>query len=166
MDRIVLCGRQDKDLGICWKALIAFSPGCDGIYCMKYHHGSTIVWSWLCSDLHLYEIDLHCISSSYVQVWVLYHMHLRFILVAMFVYLSHGSSLYWYAAMMKTHLLMSQKYWCIADALLMLIPDQADSWLVVITFSIKYLVYRIPLASCFGGHSITPKSRHQHVIIS
>ena len=42
------------------------------------------------------------------QVLVLYHMDLRCILVAMFVYSSHGSSLYWFVAMMRLHLLMSQ----------------------------------------------------------
>ena len=75
---------------------------------MKYQHGSTFVWLWLCSNLRLYDIDLHCISSSYVQVLVLYHMDLCCILVAMFIDLSHGSTLYWSAAMMN--FLMSQKY--------------------------------------------------------
>ena len=152
---------KTKTLGICYIALIAFSLGCDGLYCMKYQHGSTFLWSWLCSNLRMYDIDLRCMSSSYVQVWVLYHMDLRCILVAMFVYLSHGSALYWSAAMMN--FLMSQKYWCIADARLM-ISDQVDSCLKVITFSFKSLTYRIPLASCFGGHSFIPKSCHQHVI--
>ena len=46
----------------------------------------------------------------------------------------------------------------------MVISDQVDSYLEVITFSIKSLAYRIPLASCFGGHSVIPKSCHQHVI--
>ena len=92
-----------KTLGISWKSLIDFSPGCNGVYCMKYQHGSTFVWSWLCSNLHMYDIDLHCMPGSYVQVWVLYHMDLRCILVAMFVYLSHGSTLHWYTTMMKTH---------------------------------------------------------------
>ena len=90
-------------------------------------------------------------------------MDLRCILVAMSIYLSHGYALYWSTAMMKTHLLMSQNYWCIAYSWLM-ISDQADSCLKVITWSFKSLAYRIPLASCFGGHSIIPKSRHQHVI--
>ena len=61
--------------------------------------------------------------------------------------------------------LISQKYWCIAYAWLM-ICDQADSYLEVITYSFKVLTYHIPLASCFGGHSVIPKSRHQHVIRS
>ena len=153
-----------KTLGIC-STLIAFSLGCDRVLCMKYHHGSTFVWSCLCSNLCLYDIDLHCISGSYVQVWVLYHMDLRCILVAMFVYLSHGSALYWSVAMMKTHFLMRQNYWCIADVCLM-ISDQVDSFLEVITFSFKSLAYRISLGSSFGGHSGIPKSHHQYVIRS
>ena len=31
-----------------------------------------IVCSWLCSDLRLYDIDLHCMSRSYVQIWVFF----------------------------------------------------------------------------------------------
>ena len=62
-------------------------------------------------------------------------------------------------------LFISQKYWCITDAWLM-ISDQADSFLEVINFSFKYLAYRIPLTSCFGEHSVIPKYRHQHVMRS
>ena len=97
------------------------------------------------------------------QVWVLYHMDLRCILVAMFVNLSHGSALYWSAAMMRTHLFIIQNYWCIANAWL-LISDQADSCLKVITSSFKAITYRIPLASCFGGDYLIHKSHHQHVM--
>ena len=97
------------------------------------------------------------------QVWVLYHMDLRCILVAMFFYLSHASSLYWSATMVRRHLVMSQKYWCIADAWLMMISDQANSCLEVITCSFKSLTYHIPLDSCFGGHYFIPKSHHRHV---
>ena len=126
MVRIVLCGRRNEDPGYLLKALIDFSPGCDGVYCIKYQHGSTFLWSWLWSNLHLYDINLHCISGSYVQVWVLYHMDLRCILVAMLVYLSHGSTLYWSAAMSWIHLSVSQKYWCTTDSYLMTFSDQAD----------------------------------------
>ena len=80
----------------------------------------------------------------------------------MFVNLSHGSALYWSAAMMNTHLLMIQKYLCITDAWLM-ISDQADSCLEVITLSYKDLSYRIPLSSCFGGHFVTHNSCHNHL---
>ena len=99
------------------------------------------------------------------QVWFLYHMDLCSILVAMFVNLYHGSALYWSIAMMWRHLVMSQKYWCIANAWLM-ISDQVHSFLEVITFSFKDLVYRIPLASWFGGHSVTHKYRRHHVLRS
>ena len=93
-------------------------------------------------------------------------MDLRCILVAMFVNLSHGSALFCSAAMMRTYLLMSQKYWCIVDAWLMMISDQANSCLEVITFSFKSLTYCIPLASCFGGHFVTLKSHQHHVMRS
>ena len=66
MDRIVLCGRRDEYPGYLFKELIAFSPGCDGV--LYIQHGSTFLWSWLCSNLRLYDIDLHCMSGSYVQV--------------------------------------------------------------------------------------------------
>ena len=36
----------------------------------------------------------------------------------------------------------------------------------MITCSFKALTYHIPLASCFGGHSVIPKSHHQHVMKS
>ena len=48
----------------------------------------------------------------------------------------------------------------------MTLSDQAGSYLEVITCSTKALAYIIPLASCFRGHYIIPKSYHQHVIIS
>ena len=32
---------------------------------MKYQHGSTFVWSWLCSNLRSYDIDLHCMFGSH-----------------------------------------------------------------------------------------------------
>ena len=108
MDRIILCGRQDEYPGYLLKRTHNFFPGCDGVYCMKYQHGSAFVWSWLCSNLRLYDIDLHCMSGSYVQVWVLYHMDLRCILIAMLVYSSHGSTLYWSAPINWLLVSMSQ----------------------------------------------------------
>ena len=66
MDRMALCGTQDEDLGHFKKMLIAFFPGCDGF--LYIQHGSTFVCSWLCSNLGLYDIDLCCMSGSYVQV--------------------------------------------------------------------------------------------------
>ena len=75
---------------------------------MKYQHGSTFVCLSLCLNLCLYDIDLCCISNIYVQVLVLYHMDLRYILVSMVVYSSHGSILYSPDAMMRLHLLVIQ----------------------------------------------------------
>ena len=66
--------------------------------------------------------------------------------------------------MMRIHLDMSQKYWCIAEARLMMISDQAISSLEVIIFSYKALAYRIALASCFGGNPVTQYSHHHHVL--
>ena len=105
MDRIVLCGRRDKDHGYLFKALIVF-PQVAMDFCISsmdphlYSHG--------CSNLCLYDIDLHCMSGTYVQVWVLYHMDLRYILVATLVYSSHGSALYWSATMSWLLVSMSQ----------------------------------------------------------
>ena len=97
------------------------------------------------------------------QVWVLYHMDLQFILVSMVFNLSHGSALYWSASMIRTHFFMIKKYLFIVNAWFF-ISNQGDSFLEVITFSFKYLSYHIPLASCFGGDSVTLKFCHQHVI--
>ena len=68
----------------------------------------------------------------------------------MVVNISHGSSLYWSPTMMRTHLVMIKKYWCISDAWLMMISDKVNSCLKVITCSFKSLSYRIPLASWLG----------------
>ena len=48
----------------------------------------------------------------------------------------------------------------------MTLSDQFSSYLEVITYSIKDLTYHIPLASCFGGHAVTLKIYHQHVMRS
>ena len=98
------------------------------------------------------------------QVWVLYYMDLRFSLVAMFINLSHGSTLYSSAAMMRRHLIMIQKYWCIVDDWLTMISDQYNSCLEVINFSFKDLSYRIPLASIFGKIFATHKYYHHQVM--
>ena len=132
-------------------------------YLYESYHGSTFVCSWSCSNLRLYDIDLHCMSGIYVQVWVLYQMDLRCILVVMVVYSSHGSALYWSTAMMRSRLDMSWKHLCITESWLMMIYDQAISFLEVINFSFKSLSYCIPLASCFGGHFVTHNSHHHHV---
>ena len=66
MDRIVLCGRRDEDPGYLFKRAHCFSQGCDGV--LYIQHGSTFLWSWRCSNLHLYDIDLHCMYGIYAQV--------------------------------------------------------------------------------------------------
>ena len=53
-----------------------------------------------------------------------------------------------------------------SDAWLMMISNQENSLLEVITFAFKALAYHIPLASCFGGNFVTHKSHHHHVIRS
>ena len=78
-------------------------------------------------------------------------MDLRCILVAMVVYSSHGSTLYWSIAMSWLQLYMSQKYWCIVDAYSETFSDQADSHLEVTTCSLKALAYRIPLSLMLWG---------------
>ena len=136
------------------------------VYCMKYQHGSTFVWSWLCSNLRSFDIDLQCISGSYVPI---------------LSPLSHGSTLYYsshvclflswiYLVLVCSHdevtFTHESKYWCIADACLITLSDQVGSYLEVITCSIKALAYLIPLASCFRGDFVIPKSCHHHMIRS
>ena len=105
MDRIVLCGKWDEDPGY------LFSTHCFPQVTMEFCISSVdphLYGSGYAQNLCLYDIDLHCMSGSYVQVWVLYHMDLRCILVAMLVYSSHGSALYWSAAMSWLLVSMSQ----------------------------------------------------------
>ena len=78
-------------------------------------------------------------------------MYVCYILVAMVVYSSHGSALYWFAAMSWLHLSMSQKYWCIVDAYSMTLSDQANSYLKVTTCSLKSLAYHIPISLIIWG---------------
>ena len=157
---------ETKSLGIFWKALIAFTPACNGIYCMKSQHGSTFVWSWLCLNLCSFYIDLQCISSSYVPslsplshgstLYSSSHVCLFLSWIFLILFYSHNEVTF-------TH---DSKNWCNAYAYSMILFDQDGSYLEVITFSIKSLTYHIPLASCFGGHSVIPKYCHQHVIRS
>ena len=146
-----------KTLDIFYKTLIAFSPGCDRVYCMKYQHGSTFVWSCLCSNLCLYDIDLHCMSSSYVQLWVLYHMDLHCILVAMLVYSSHGSALYWYAAMSLVTCVYESTYWCTINSYLNACSDRANIFFSWQRLVLKPLIYHITLRLMLWGASCYTK---------
>ena len=103
-------------------------------------------------------------SGSYVQFWVLYYMDLHCLLVAMVVYSSHGSTLYWSASMRRLHWFMSYSIDVLQMPVRWYAPIKLALTLKVITYSIKALTYRIPLASCFGGHSITLKICHHYVI--
>ena len=78
-------------------------------------------------------------------------MDLHCILVAMLVYSSHGSALYWSATMSSLHLYMSQKYLCTTDAYSMTLSGQADPHLEVTTCSLKALAYHIPLSLMLWG---------------
>ena len=109
-----------------------------------WHRSTLYVW-YLCPNLSFLHMDLRCI------------------VVAMFIHFYHGSALYWFSSMMRNHI-MSKKYWCISEAWLMMIFDQAISFLEVINCSFKSLSYHIPLASFFGGNSIACKSCHHHVL--
>ena len=97
MDRIVLCERRDEDPRYLFKVLISF-PQVAMDFCISsmdpHLYGRGYAQICICMT-----VDLRCMSSSYVQVGVLYHMDLRCILVAMLVYSSHGSALYWSASM-------------------------------------------------------------------
>ena len=78
-------------------------------------------------------------------------MDLCCILVAMPIYSSQGSALYWSAAMSWLHLSMIQNYCCTTDAYSMTLSDQADPHLEVTTFSLKSLAHRIPLSLMLWG---------------
>ena len=124
---------------------------------MKYQHGTTFVWSWLCSNLCLYDIDIRCMYGIYVQVWVLYHIDLRCILVAMLVYSSHGSSLYWSAAMSLVTCVYESTYLCTKDAYLTTCSDRANIFISWQRLILKALVDRIPLRIMLWGASCYTK---------
>ena len=124
---------------------------------MNYQHGYTFVWSWLCSNLRLYDIDLRCMSGSYVQVWVLYHMDLRCILVPIIVYSTHIFSLYQSATMNLVTCVYESIYWCTIDAYLTTFSDRADIFISWRWLVLKALVYRIPLRLMLWGASCYTK---------
>ena len=93
-------------------------------------------------------------------------MDLCFILVSMIIHPLHESSLYWYASMMSSHLNMIQSIDVLQKSQVDEDIRSMNSFLEAITCSYKDFTYNIPLASCFGGHSVTPKSHHQHVMRS
>ena len=92
-------------------------------------------------------------------------MDVRCILVAMLVYSSHGSALYWFAAMSLVTCVYESKYWFIIDAYLTNCSDRANifiswRWLVLSMLSFIVSLWN----SCFGGHPAIQKSCHHHVI--
>ena len=93
-------------------------------------------------------------------------MDLCYILVIVVVYSSHGSVLYCSIAIMRLYLFIIQSIDVLQMPVTKTLSDQAGSYLEVITCSVKYLAYHIPLASCFGGYFVTLKICHQHVIVS
>ena len=118
-------------------------------------------------DPHLYGrgyaqicvyIDIRCMSGSYVQVWVVYHMDLRCIIVAMLVYSTHGSTLYWSAAMILVTYVYESTYWCTTDAYLTACSDRSNifiSWQRIVP---KALVYHITLRLMLWGASCYTKN--------
>ena len=124
MDRIVLCGRRDEDPGHLFKSSHCFFPKlrwsfvylawiqiCIFVAMLKFtsvwHRATLYVW-------------------SYVQVWVLYHMDLRCILVAMLVYSFHGSALYCSTTMSLVTCVYESTYLCTTDAYLTTCSDWAN----------------------------------------
>ena len=107
MDRIVLCGRREEDPGYLLSAhlfpqaameyivwVLAWIHICMIVAVLKFasiwHRSTLYVW-YLCTSLSLLHMDLRCI------------------LVAMFICFPHGYSLYWFASMMRNHLVLSKK---------------------------------------------------------
>ena len=141
---------ETKTLGICL-ALITFLRLQWSFVYLEWIH----ILYGLCSNLHLYDIDLRCMSGSYVQVWFLYHMDLHCILVAMLVYSTHRSSLYWSAAMSLVTCVYESTYWCTTDAYLTACSNRANIFISWQWLVLKAPVYCITLrlmlwkASCY-----------------
>ena len=105
----------------------------------------------------MYDIDLCCMSGSYVQVWFLYHMDLCCILIAMIIYSFHGSTLYWSAAMSLVTCVYESTYWCTTDAYLTAYSDRADIFISWRWLVLKALVYHITLRLMLWGASCYTK---------
>ena len=105
-----------------------------------------------------------CMTRIYVvclvamsNVWVLYHMDLRCILVAMLVYSTHGSDLYWFVAMTLVTCVYDSTYWCTTDSYLTTCSDRADIFISWRRLVLKALVYRITLRLMLWGASCYSK---------
>ena len=164
MDRIVLCWRRDEDPGCLLKITHSFLP--------------RLQWSILYEVLAWIHICMVMAMLKFAYVWHRSMLYIWYLCPSLNP-LSHGSTLYssshgclflsWICLVLvcshdEATSIHESKYWCIADAYSMTLSNQDRSYLEVITFSIKALSYDIPLASCFGGISVTLKFYHQHVI--
>ena len=82
-------------------------------------------------------------------------MDLRCILVAMLVYSTHGSSLYWTAAMILVTCVYESTYWCTTDAYLKTCSNRADIFILWRRLVLKALVYHITLRLMLWGACYT-----------
>ena len=95
--------------------------------------------------------------GSYGQVWFLYHMDLRCILVAMIVYSTQGFSLYWSASMSLVTCVYESTYWCTTDAYLTVCSDRANIFISWKRLVLKALVYHVTLRLMLWGASCYTK---------
>ena len=95
-------------------------------------HGSTLYWLWLCYHL-IMDLCL-CIVAMILLADIYYH----------------GSSLYWSEAMLLFIWYFGQLCYSSFH------PTSLPS----ISSLRKEFTYHVPQTSCFGKHSVTPKSHH------
>ena len=88
---------------------------------------------------------------------ILYHMDLRCIIVAMLVYSTHESALYWSAAMSLVTCVYESTYWYTTYAYLTAYSDQVDIFISWRRLVLKALVYRITLRLMLWGASCYTK---------
>ena len=84
-------------------------------------------------------------------------MDLRCILVAMLVYSTHGSALYWFATMSLVTCVYGSTYWCTTDAYLTAYSDRANIFISWWRLVLKALVYRLTLRIMLWGASYYTK---------
>ena len=144
IDRIILCGRRDEDTRYLFKSAHCFSPGCDGV--LYIYHGSKFVWSYLHSNLHLYDINIHCPSLSPLShgstMYSSSHACLFLSWICLVLVYSHefGYLCLWVNILMYYRFLLDN-----------LLRSSRHFHLMTTTCSLKALIYRIPIRLMLWG---------------